>query len=52
MKLQNEFHSKPWLLMNWNRPAVKKLKRKSKSKSKRSEKLLLRKKPYICIIVY
>ena len=22
MKLQNEFHLKPWLLMNWNRPAV------------------------------
>ena len=22
MKLQNEFNLKPWLLMNWNRPAV------------------------------
>ena len=22
MKLQNEVHLKPWLLMNWNRPAV------------------------------
>ena len=22
MKLQNEFYLKPWLLINWNRPAV------------------------------
>ena len=29
MKLQNEVHWKPWLLMDWNRPTVHKVEKKS-----------------------